>query len=145
MKVLPTARILIVDSDPARREITTVGLKALGVGAVTEVSSIEEALAAPRAFDVIVVQAASVDLVPDHPFRDGPDAIPGILVTEGPSTVLARLASRAGYDAAIAMPLLPRLLYRRIGSVLQKARRAQRPALASHEDGAVRSPLLAAS
>lgn len=145
MKVLPTARILVVDSDSARRETTCVGLKALGVGAVTEVASIAEALNAPRAFDVIVVQAASMDLVPDHPFREGPDAVPGILVTEGAPTVLARLASRAGYDAAVAMPLLPRLLYRRIGSVLQRARRAQRPALSSHDDATVRSPLLAAS
>lgn len=138
MKVLPTARILIIDADADRRQTTRTGLSALGVGAVTEVSTVEEALTLPRSFDVVVVQVQSVDDVPDHPFRDAEDAIPAVMVAEGSTLQLTRTAGRCGYDAAVGMPLLPRLLYRRIGSVLQRARRAQRPiaaARAAADDG----------
>lgn len=128
MKVLPTARILLIDADADRRETARAGLTALGVGSVTEASSVEEARGLPRQFDVIVVQATAADLVPDHPFKDTGDAIPAVVVTDGAPHILARVASRCGYDAAVGMPLLPRLLYRRIGSVLQRTRRAQRPA-----------------
>ncbi len=140
MKVLPTARILIIDADADRRQMTRLGLTALGVGAVTEVSSVAEARDLPRAFDVLVVQASSADEVPDHPFRDTGDAIPAVVVADGTAYALARVAGRGGYDAAVGMPLLPRLLYRRIGSVLQRARRGQRPAVgtaASAAEGAV--------
>ena len=127
MNVLPTARILIIDSDADRRQTTRTGLSALGVGAVTEVASVSEALALPRAFDVVVVQVGSVENVPDHSFRDAEDSVPAVMVAEGSTLQLTRAAGRCGYDAAVGMPLLPRLLYRRIGSVLQRARRAQRP------------------
>lgn len=127
MKVLPTARILIIDSDANRREVTRTGLSLLGVGAVTEAASVDEAIILPRAFDVVVVQAGSVDEIPDHPFRDTGDGIPAVLVAEGAPHFLTRAAGRGGYDAAVGLPLMPRLLYRRIGSVLQRARRTQRP------------------
>ncbi|TCT02990.1 hypothetical protein [Aquabacter spiritensis] len=130
MKVLPTARILIIDSDSDRRETTRLGLTALGVGAVTEVETIAEARDLPRNFDVVVVQVGTVDEMPDHPFRDTGDAVPAVVVADGTSHSLTRAAGRGGYDAAVGMPLLPRLLYRRIGSVLQRARRVQRPAAA---------------
>ncbi|QTL02368.1 hypothetical protein J5J86_16405 [Aquabacter sp. L1I39] len=131
MKVLPTARVLIIDSDADRRQTTRAGLSALGVGAVSEVATVEEALALPRAFDVVVVQVNTVEDVPDHPFRDADDTLPAVMVAEGSTLQLTRTASRCGYDAAVGMPLLPRLLYRRIGSVLQRARRAQRPLTAA--------------
>ncbi|MEW6122464.1 MAG: response regulator [Pseudomonadota bacterium] len=127
MKVLPIARILIIDADAERRQTTKLGLTALGVGTVTEAATTAEALDLPRQFDVVVVQAASVDDVPAHPFKDTGDAIPAVVVAEGSAHALARAAGRHGYDAAVGMPLLPRLLYRRIGSVLQRARRSQRP------------------
>lgn len=131
MKVLPTARILIIDSDVDRRQITRTGLSALGVGAVTEVATVQEAQALPRAFDVVVVQVNTVDDVPDHPFREAEDAVPAVMVADGTTLQLTRTAGRCGYEAAVGMPLLPRLLYRRIGSVLQRARRAQRPIAAA--------------
>ncbi|GGF73106.1 hypothetical protein GCM10007301_36160 [Azorhizobium oxalatiphilum] len=127
MKVLPTARILIIDSITERRETTRVGLSALGVGAVTELSSVTELEPGSRNYDVLVMQADDAENVPENPFRDGADAIPAVLVVDGPTHLLARVASRAGYDAAVGMPLLPRLLYRRIGSVLQRARRLSKP------------------
>ncbi|MEW6257770.1 MAG: response regulator [Pseudomonadota bacterium] len=137
MKVLPIARILIIDADAERRQTTKLGLTALGVGTVTEAGSPAEALDLPRQFDVVVVQAGPVDDIPPHPFRETEDSIPAVMVAEGSAHALARAAGRQGYDAAVGMPLLPRLLYRRIGSVLQRARRGQRPgAAASDQSGA---------
>lgn len=135
MKVLPIARILIIDADAERRQTTKLGLTALGVGTVTEAASSAEALELPRQFDVVVVQAGSVDDIPPHPFRDTGDGIPAVMVADGSAHALARAAGRQGYEAAVGMPLLPRLLYRRIGSVLQRSRRGQRPGAPSVEAG----------
>ncbi len=131
MKVLPTARILIIDSDPERREMTRVGLTALGVGSVTELSSVSDLEPGARGYDVLVMQANDAEQVPENPFREAADAIPAVLVVDGAPNLLARVAGRAGYDAAVGMPLLPRLLYRRIGSVLQRSRRLNKPAVAA--------------
>jgi hypothetical protein len=35
-------------------------------------------------------------------------------------------ATEAGYSAVVGLPVVPRLLYRRLGSILQKARRSGR-------------------
>ncbi len=131
MKVLPTARILIIDSDSDRRETTRVGLTALGVGSVTELSNVSELEQGARGYDVLVMQANDAEQVPENPFREAADPIPAVLVVDGAPNLLARVASRAGYDAAVGMPLLPRLLYRRIGSVLQRARRLNKPAVSA--------------
>ncbi|MEP9378786.1 hypothetical protein ABLE91_18870 [Aquabacter sp. CN5-332] len=145
MKVLPTARILIIDADMDRRQTTRLGLTALGVGTVTEVASVTEARDLPRTFDVVVVQASTLDDVPDHPFKDTGDAIPAVVVADGSPHALARTAGRCGYDAAVGMPLLPRLLYRRIGSVLQRARRLQRPTVDAPLSSAVTGTTAAAN
>lgn len=131
MKVLPIARIVVIDSNADRRETTRVGLTALGVGSVTEFATVSELEGGANAYDVLVIQADDAENVPDNPFRDSPDAVPAVLVVDGAPNVLARIASRAGYDAAVGMPLLPRLLYRCIGSVLQRARRMNKPAIAA--------------
>lgn len=134
MKVLPTARILIVDPQLERRQATRAGLAALGVGAITEAACLTE-MEHPlteAATDVIVVQADDLNKVPENPFRQS-GGVPAILVAEGAAPTLARAASVGGYDAAVGTPVLPRLLYRRIGSVLQRARRNNRPQVAAPE------------
>lgn len=131
MKVLPTARILLVDSQTERRQATRLALTAFGVGAIVEAAGLDEARspASAGAIDVLVVQVDDPEQVPENPFRDG--GVPAILVVEVPAAMLARAAGRAGYDAALGAPFQPRLLYRRIGSVLQRARRAARPSLSA--------------
>jgi len=124
MKVLPTARILLVDSQADRRASTRSALTAFGVGAILEADCLN-ALPEPDA-DILVVQSDDPEHVPENPFRNG-GKLPAILIADVPSALLGRTASRAGYDAALDMPLAPRLLYRRIGSVLQRARRIGRP------------------
>ena len=132
MKVLPTARILIVDPQMERRQATRAGLAALGVGALTEAASLDktEHPLSEGHMDVIVVQADDLNQVPENPFRQC-GGVPAILVAEGTPSVLTRAATMGGYDAAVGMPVLPRLLYRRIGSVLQRARRNNRPQVAA--------------
>ncbi len=39
---------------------------------------------------------------------------------------MVQQAHAAGYRAIVALPVTPRLLYRRIGSILQKTRRTHR-------------------
>lgn len=132
MKVLPTARILLVDSQSERRQATRLALTAFGVGAVTEAQSLEEARApsGTSAADVLVIQVDDPEQVPENPYRDG-GGVPAILIVEVPTAMLARAAGRAGYDAALGVPFQPRMLYRRIGSVLQRARRSARPSLST--------------
>lgn len=132
MKVLPTARILLVDSQLERRQATRLALSAFGVGAVQEAASVDD-LADPALFgpaDVLVVQVDDPEEAPANPFRLGA-GIPAVLVAEVPAQLMVRAAGRGGYDAALGAPLAPRLLYRRIGSVLQRARRLSRPATAA--------------
>lgn len=132
MKVLPTARILLVDSHTERRQATRLALCVFGVGSVRECASIEEVAdpAVHGAADVLVVQVDDPEDAPPNPFRFGA-GIPAVLIAEVPAQLLVRAAGRGGYDAALGTPLAPRLLYRRIGSVLQRARRLARPASAT--------------
>lgn len=129
MKVLPTARILLVDSQPDRRASMRLALTAFGVGAIVEADTLPEVPPAEAELpaDILVVQADDPEHVPDNPFRHG-GKLPAILIAHVPPPALGRTASRAGYDAALDSPIAPRLLYRRIGSVLQRARRMGRPA-----------------
>ncbi|MDQ0507281.1 ANTAR domain-containing protein [Xanthobacter agilis] len=124
MKVLPTARILIIDSQSERREILRDALTAFGVGGIHEAADLAAA-PSPVQADILVVYADDPENVPENPYRDGAGA-PAILVVDAPVPVLVRAAARGGYDAALGAPLAPRLLYRRIGSVLQRARRVVR-------------------
>ncbi|MFG1345013.1 hypothetical protein V5F59_08980 [Xanthobacter autotrophicus DSM 431] len=131
MKVLPTARILLVDSHMERRQAMCSALAALGVGSVRDASSIDEVSdpSVHGAADVLVVHVDDPEDAPANPFRFGA-GIPAVLVAEVPAQHLVRAAGRAGYDAALGAPVAPRLLYRRIGSVMQRARRLSRPVAA---------------
>jgi len=129
MKVLPTARILLVDPQSDRREALRSALAVFGVGAIHQAATIEQ-LADPQLranIDVAVVRVDDLEQAPENPCREGL-SIPAILIAEVPGQALVRVAARGGYDAALGAPLAPRLLYRRIGSVLQRARRVVRSA-----------------
>lgn len=73
MKVLPTARILIVDSQVERREALRNSLIAFGVGGVQEAGSLEAAAGsmATGQPDVLIVHADNPDQIPENPYRDG--------------------------------------------------------------------------
>ncbi|MFG1377505.1 hypothetical protein [Xanthobacter autotrophicus] len=145
MKVLPIARILLVDSHMDRRLATKAALTALGVGSVREAAVLDEVTdpAILGSADVLVVQVDDPEDAPANPFRFGA-GIPAVLIAEVPAQLLVRAASRAGYDAALGAPLTPRLLYRRIGSVMQRARRLARPAPAPATVGQPTADLVSA-
>lgn len=52
--------------------------------------------------------------------------VPVVLVTSQATRTAAIAASNAGFDAVLPFPLSPRLIYRRMGSLMQRARRAVR-------------------
>lgn len=88
-------------------------------------------LAAERPIDLCVVDLRAIGpefrtKVFPNPFQD--DATPAILVAAETSVAMLEAAAASGYRAVIGFPVMPRLLYRRIGSILQKARRAARNA-----------------
>lgn len=88
-------------------------------------------LAAERPIDLCVVDPRAIGSetrtkVFPSPFDDG--ATPAILIAADTSVATLEAAAAAGYRAVIGSPVVPRLLYRRIGSILQKARRTARNA-----------------
>jgi DNA-binding response OmpR family regulator len=60
------------------------------------------------------------------------DDIPVILVMPKPTRSAVIAAAGAGFDAVLPFPLSPRLIYRRMGSLMQKARRTARLKYAPH-------------
>lgn len=128
MKVLPTARILLVDADKDRSTATREGLLAQGVGSVTEAASCDDAQAKGLlcAADAIVLYAGNGEPVPANPFGEA-NGVPAVLVVEQSSPQMSRSALRNGYEAVMILPVPARMLYRRIGSAMQRARRLHRP------------------
>lgn len=127
MKVLPISRILLVDSLKDRREALRLELLKFGLGDVLEAETLEDASrpALAEHANLLVVQADDPDQISENPYRDG-GGIPAILIVDLPPRELERASVQGGYEAALGMPVSPRLLYRRIGSVLQQARRTSR-------------------
>jgi len=54
------------------------------------------------------------------------DGVPVILAIECSSRHVMHVARRAGFVAVLTLPLAPRLIYRHLGSLMQKARRSSR-------------------
>lgn len=127
MKVLPISRILLVDSQKDRREAMRLELLKFGLGVVLEAQTLDIATepALRESADLLVVQADDPDFISENPYRDG-GGMPAILIVDLPPRELERASVQGGYEAALGMPLAPRILYRRIGSILQQARRTSR-------------------
>ncbi len=130
MRFLPNARIVVIDGDARRRALLCAELADLGLAQVVPAGSVKDArrLAADRPFDLCVVDpralgSGSETKVFPSPFQDG---TPAILLAADASVASQEAATAAGYRAVIGLPVAPRLLYRRMGSVLQKARHAVR-------------------
>ncbi|MGE4373430.1 MAG: hypothetical protein AB7E29_11145 [Xanthobacter sp.] len=125
MKVLPTARILLVDPHQERREDVRQALVNFGIGAILEATTVADITHQPPEADLLVVHASTAENIPENPFRDG-NGMPAILIAPLPAAPLERMQIQMGYEGALAAPTAPRMLYRRIGCVLQQARRASR-------------------
>jgi CheY-like chemotaxis protein len=135
MKLILSAHVLVVDHDQDTRHDTAEALRTLGIQRVTEVGSLEgaDAVLGAGRVDVTVVAGDQPDAIRSlgHP-RPVPPApgnefkVPSILLLTAPARSDVRAANAAGYEAVVPLPLVARTLYRRIGSLMQRARRHER-------------------
>jgi len=94
--------------------------------------SLDEAcdLGAGVPFELCVVNVAGGNIsplaLPIYSFD--PHVTPAILIADNNARDMVRAASACGYSVVLAAPAAPRLIYRRIGSILQKVRRQGRRA-----------------
>ncbi|MCC6946873.1 MAG: hypothetical protein IT539_03815 [Bradyrhizobiaceae bacterium] len=129
---MSTARVVVLHGDPEQRGVLCSELVALGMQALLPADCPVEARkhgeAAPVELCIVDAQSltagASTGAIPANPFD--PAHTPGILVAADASRDTQKAAAAFGYGAVLAAPVSPRLLYRRIGSLLQKSRRAGR-------------------
>ncbi len=134
MRFLPAARIVVLDADARHRDVICKGLGELGLLQILAAGTLPDAkaFAVERAADLIIVDARGFeDLAREQGKKVLPnpligDGTPGILLAADTSRAMVHEAHNAGYRAVVALPVTPRLLYRRIGSILQRARRIHR-------------------
>lgn len=134
MRFLPAARIVILDADRDHRAFICTALGELGLLQVFPAATLPQAreIADQQPADLCVVDPRGFEAVAKaegkkvigNPFRR--DGTAAVLLSADTSHAMIAAAAEGGYDAVIGLPVVPRLLYRRIGSILQKARRAGR-------------------
>ena len=132
MRFLPSARIVVFAADPDHLAFLCSALSALGLSRVLPAASLSDArrLESEGRVDLCVVDerglagttANSQQHLVSNPFEAS--RTPAILIAEDTSVTRLQAATAAGYCAVLGVPVVPRLLYRRIGSILQKTRRA---------------------
>ena len=144
MRFLPAARIVILDADREHRAFICASLRELGLLQVLPAATLPEAreiadkqpadlcVVDPRGFEALARAEGKKVIV--NPFRQ--DGTAAILLYIDTSRAMTAVAAEAGYRAVVGLPVLPRLLYRRIGSILQKTRRAGRSASEEAETAA---------
>ena len=145
MKLILSAHVLLLDRDEQSRQEMGAALRALGIQKISEAQAPSDAsavLARERVDVVVVIAGAESDPVPGQmrrlPAVPGDAKLSAVLLLREPSRADTRLANSIGYDAVLALPVSPRILYRRIGSVMQRARRQGRAhASAAHAGGPV--------
>lgn len=134
MKLILSAHVLVVGCGRTQHEVGEA-LRALGITRVTNVGNRnggDDAHGAGGVDVVVVVGDAPAEPVQAGLQRHIPPApgratrVPCILLIPDPTRNDVRLANAAGFDAVVALPLVPRVLYRRIGSLMQRARRQER-------------------
>lgn len=134
MRIFASARVAVLDNDPERRAALCKALSELGMLQLLPVSSAEEArmLAKGAPVDLCIVDSAGItpdeivmkNDIPPNPFDSA--RTPAILIAANPGRQTVQAAASSGYRLVMPAPVVPRVLYRRIGSILQKVRRAGR-------------------
>lgn len=139
MRSLMTAQLVLLDSDPVRREALAKTLAAFGAFEIVSIATVAEvATVAGASPDIFVIEGPSLaandeaGTISTNPFSTS--GIPTVLLLPGATNEQRRLAVRAGYTAVLGAPVPPRLLYRRIAHLLQNARRAKRRAQQSAQE-----------
>jgi DNA-binding NarL/FixJ family response regulator len=123
------ARLVLLDSDPLRREALVRSLSEIGTFEIAGIATVAETSAVSPP-DLYLIEGPSLSAndaggsIAPNPFAAS--AIPTVLMLPEPTSEQRRLALRAGYTVVLAAPVPLRLLYRRIAQLLQNARRAKR-------------------
>ncbi len=141
MRSLIASRLVLIDSDPLRREALTKALSELGSFEIAGIATVAETSSVPGP-DLFLIEGPSLSandsggFITPNPFAAS--TIPTILMLPEPTSEQRRLAQRAGYTIVLAAPVPVRLLYRRVAQLLQNARRAKRRAEAQAERSAAK-------
>lgn len=133
-KVIHGADILIVQPDVAVGMSWCDALREFGMGNVALIGcagiALDHVRARPPAGIVVALEsdAASHAFLDDLAVILGAqlDGIPVVLVSSRPTREVMKSAAAAGFAAVLPFPVAPRMIYRRIGSLMQKARRTAR-------------------
>ena len=139
-KVIHAAEVLVIqpDSDVAttwREALLDFGMN--GVSTVADIpGALEQIRSNPPAGIVVALpsQAEAHDFMARLSAGESGDMehVPVVLVIPQPTRSAVVAAANAGFDAVLPYPLPPRLIYRRMGSLMQKARRVARQRQAPH-------------
>ncbi|HRF07169.1 MAG TPA: hypothetical protein PL193_00770 [Xanthobacteraceae bacterium] len=131
MRSLIAARIVLLDSDQARRDALTAALAEFAAFEVESIATVAEVPSvAWTAPDVFIVEGPSraaneeAGSISSNPFLAS--GIPTILLLPAATNEQRRRAIKAGYSVVLGAPVPPRLLYRRIAHLMQVTRRAKR-------------------
>jgi hypothetical protein len=135
MKALKRSHIAVVhdDVDSQYGERLAARLRRMAIGRVTTVTRIEEARHLCRAGGVdaclVVIGDAAPDAMPAA-LADAPGqscGVPTLIVAPVVTPYLRKTARLRGYVALLPARIAPRMLFRRIGAVLQGRRRRRPP------------------
>jgi hypothetical protein len=125
MRIFSSARVAVIDPDAARRAALCAAMAEFGLLQLLPAADFDEAREhfSRAPIDLCVVHANGTPF-PPYPFE--PARTPAILVAPLKAGETMRMALAHGYRVVLPAPAMPRLVYRRIGSILQKVRRANR-------------------
>ncbi len=133
-KIIQLADILLVNSNSDVAEFWRESLLDFGMTKLRIASGIVEALEAVRqsppsgivvALPVLADSFALMGALSQDETSDLRE-VPILLVANQPSRAVLLTATHAGFDAVLTEPVSPRQIYRRIGSMIQRARLSAR-------------------
>jgi CheY-like chemotaxis protein len=133
-KVIQLADVLLVHSDKEVAEFWRESLLDFGMTKVRHASGILDALEIAResppsgiviALPVLADAFALMGALSQDETSDLRE-VPILLVASQPSRAALLTATHAGFDAVLTEPVSPRQIYRRVGSMIQRARLSAR-------------------
>jgi len=139
-KVIHAAGVLVIQPDEDVAASWKEALQDFGMNGVSTATDTHGAIAQIRIAPPAGIVVALPSQAEAHAFMarlvageaGDLDNVPVVLVIPQPTRSAVVAAANAGFDAVLPYPLPPRLIYRRVGSLMQKARRVARQRQAPH-------------